>query len=379
MLGSQKHLFDIPDSVTYLACASQTPLLRASVTAGESGVLRKAHPWEPHREDAAREAAEARALFAGLIGATASDIALVPATSYGIAVAAANLDVGPNREILVLEEQFPSNYYAWHRLAAEHDAKLVTVERPADSNWTAAVLRQIRPETDIVAVPPCHWTDGSRLDLEAIGAKCRSIGAALAVDGTQLIGAAPFDVAAVQPDFMVCSAYKWLLCPYTLAFLYVAPHRQNGQPIEFHAGARRDDPGHSDHESRYPTAFVDSAHRFDMGERNNLINLPMAVAALNQLHEWGPESIAATMAPITDQIADGASERGFTVPPKAHRIAHFIGFRGTETPAPDLADRCAADGVHFNLRSDAIRISPYLFTDEMDIDRFFKVFDRHRR
>ncbi len=378
MLDNQKHLFDIPDSVTYLACASQTPLLRATVAAGESGVLRKAHPWEPHRDEAAREATEVRTLFAGLIGATANDIAIVPATSYGIAVAAANLAIAPNREILVLEEQFPSNYYAWHRLAAENDAKLIAVERPTDANWTTAVLDRIRPETDIVAVPPCHWTDGSRLDLEAIGTKCRSIGAALVVDGTQLVGAAPFDVAAVQPDFMVCSAYKWLLCPYTLAFLYVAPHRQNGRPIEFHAGARRDDHEPGGHNTGYPLQFVDNARRYDMGERNNPINLPMAVTALNQLHTWNPTHIAATMARLTDQIAESAVERGYSVPPKAHRIAHFIGFRGPTPPPPDLADRCAADGVHLNLRSDAIRISPYLFTDEMDIDRLFKVFDRHR-
>lgn len=218
-MGNQRHLFDIPESVTYLNCASQSPLLRASVTAGEGGISRKAHPWGSLREEAAREAQEARAMFARLIGATADDIAIVPATSYGAAVAAANLDVEKGQEILVLQEQFPSNYYAWHELAGRKRARIVAVPRPSDSDWTAAVLSHINENSAIAALPPCHWTDGSRLDLETIGAACRSVGAALAVDGTQFVGAAPFDVAKVQPDFMVCSAYKWLLCPYTLAFL----------------------------------------------------------------------------------------------------------------------------------------------------------------
>ena len=153
MIENQRHLFDIPDSITYLNCASQTPLLRASVAAGEMGVARKAHPWGSLREDAARDAEEVRTLFARLIGATADDIALAPSTSYGAAVAAANLDLAAGQEIVVLEQQFPSNYYAWQQLAEAQDARLVTVARPDDGDWTTAVLGRIGAATAIAARP----------------------------------------------------------------------------------------------------------------------------------------------------------------------------------------------------------------------------------
>lgn len=254
----------------------------------------------------------------------------------------------------MLEQQFPSNYYAWHHLAETRGAA-------------------------IVAVPPYHWTDSGSLDLVAIGTACRAQGAALVVDATQYIGAAPFDVAAVRPDFMVCSAYKWLLCPYMLAFFYAAPHRQNGNPIEFHDGARQSDPGHTENAPDYAMAFRDNAHRYDMGERNNYITLPMAVAALKQLHEWTPQAIAETLAAVTDRVAAAATERGYAVPPAAHRVAHFIGLRGGEPPPRDLDARCSEDGVYFNLRGAAIRVSPHLFIDETDIDRFLSALDRHYR
>ena len=70
------------------------------------------------------------------------------------------------------------------------------------------------------------------LDLVAIGAACRAIGAKFVVDATQSAGAVPFDVAAVRPDFLCASAYKWLLCPYGLAFLYASPDNQQGAPLE---------------------------------------------------------------------------------------------------------------------------------------------------
>lgn len=374
MTGNHRALFDIPDDVTYLNCASQSPLLRASVAAGEMGVSRKARPWGSLRDDAAHEAEQARALFANLIGAMADDIALVPATSYGASVAAANLPIASNQKILVLEEQFPSNYYAWQHLAETNGAQIATVPRPDDGDWTSAVLARIHNDTAIAALPTCHWTNGGRLDLEAIGTACRSAGTALVIDATQFVGAAPFDVHAIQPDFMVCSAYKWLLCPYTLAFLYVAPHRQSGIPIEFHAAARGGTAG----ATGYTLDYVDSARRFDMGERNNLINLPMAVAALTQLGDWTPHGVAEGLAPLIERVADGAEDRGYAVPPAAHRVSHYIGLRSSVPPLEDLPDRFAAENIHISLRGGGIRLSPHLFADIGDIDRFFTVFDRLR-
>jgi len=361
MIENQRHRFDIPDTLVYLNCASQTPLLRDSVAAGETGLSRKAQPWGTGREDTAADAEQARALFAGLIGATADDIAIIPSTSYGVAVAAANLPIARGQEILVLENQFPSNYHAWRIKAAENGARLVTAPWPGDGDWTSAVLEHLRAGTAIVALPHCHWTDGGRLDLVVIGARCRERGAALVIDATQHVGAAPLDIAAIQPDFLVCSAYKWLLCPYTLAFLYAAPRHHGGQPLE-----HRDD------------FHTGGARRFDMGERYNPINLPMAVAALDQVRQWTPGAITATMTPLIDRIAEGAEEHGYAVPPKAHRSGHFIGLRGKTPPADDLAQRCAADGVHVALRGGAIRVSPYLFTRDDEIDRFFATLDRHR-
>lgn len=360
MIPNQRHLFDIPKDISYLNGASYSPLMRSTVAAGEMGLARKVHPWGPIFPDAEAEVEQARGLFAGLIGATADDVAVVPSTSYGIATAAANLTVAAGQDIVVLEQQFPSNFHAWRQLAADTGARLVQVPRPADGNWAAAILERITPDAGLVALPPCHWTDGSRIDLAPIGVRCREIGAAFVLDATQLIGAAPLDVAEIQPDFMACSAYKWLLCPYTLAFLYAAPHRQQGRPLEL----RTDTP-------------VENARRYDMGERYNFINMPMAVTSLTQVTEWTPAAIAETLAPLTQRVADAARERGLTVPPDAHRVSHIIGLR-REGGLPEALDKkLAEDGVYVALRGNAVRISPYLFSDTGDIDRFFTALDRY--
>ena len=231
MIPNQRHLFDIPEEVAFLNCASRAPLLAAAKAAGEAGIGRKVRPWtyDPARGPA--EAEELRALFAALIGAEAGDIAIVPAASYGIKTAALNLPVAAGQRILIPEQPFPSHFYAWRELAAESGAAIEMVPEPGDGDWTAAVLERLRPEVAIAALPPCRWYDGAALDSAAVGARCRETGTALVLDATQAAGAMALDVGRIQPDFLIAAAYKWLLCPYTLAFLYAAPHRQAGRTL----------------------------------------------------------------------------------------------------------------------------------------------------
>lgn len=373
MIPNQRHLFDIPADVVYMNCASHSPLLRKSFEAGQQAVMRKAHPWGSFREDAAAECETLRGVFARLIGASDRDVAIVPSTSYGIATAAANLPVARGQKIVVLQDQFPSNYHAWVYLALEKGAELVTVARPANGDWTSAILERIDGGTAIAALPPCHWTDGSLVDLQPIGERCRAVGSAFVIDATQACGARTIDVRKLRPDFLAASGYKWLLCPYTLSFLYAAPHRQAGRGLEHHrTNSANDGRAMGEHDS----VVGDGARRYDMGERNNPIGLPMGIAAIEQILAWDPVEVTETVKPLTDRIAEMAVERGFTVPPAAYRVAHVIGMRRQDGVPGDVDKRLAAKNVHVSLRGDSIRVSPHVFNSLEDVERLFAALDR---
>jgi selenocysteine lyase/cysteine desulfurase len=116
-------------------------------------------------------------------------------------------------------------------LAHRTGAHFIAVPRPSDDDWTATLLSAINTATGVVAIPHCHWTDGGLIDLEAVGNACRRVGAILCIDGTQSVGALPFDVKRIDPDYLAVASYKWLLRPYSFGFLYVAPRRQSERPI----------------------------------------------------------------------------------------------------------------------------------------------------
>ncbi|HLL77122.1 MAG TPA: aminotransferase class V-fold PLP-dependent enzyme [Pyrinomonadaceae bacterium] len=371
-LPSQRELFEIPEGVTYLNCANMSPQLRSVSAAGMDAVAVKKSPWELKPADWFSGAEALRALAAQVAGTTADSIAIVPAASYGIAVAAANVAVERGQSIVLLDEEFPSNYYAWKELSRRRGAEIRLVKRGVEGTWTQALLGAIDAATAVVSVPNCHWTDGSLVDLEAVGERARSVGAALVVDASQSLGAYPLDIERVRPDFLVCVGYKWLLCPYTISFLYAAPKWQReGRPIEYPWMTRAGSEDFSRLVDYKDDQYRPGARRFDMGESSNFVLGPMAAAALRQILEWGIANIRRTLSALTALISEEAERLGCRTIPAGGRVDHMTGIRLPKGLPAGLGERLAEEKVFVSIRGDAIRVSPHLYNGEEDVRKFF--------
>lgn len=373
MLDCQKSRFSLPDDEHYLNCAYMSPLSVAVESAGITGVARKRVPSRLSQSDFFTESMRARTLFARLVNAPdPSRIAIIPAASYGLAIAANNLPAVAGQNIVVTHEQFPANVYPWRRVEAR-GVELRTVRPPdgADGRgreWNARLLAAIDDRTAIVALGHVHWTDGTKFDLEAIGRRAREVGAALVVDGTQSVGALPFDVQAIQPDALVCATYKWLTGPYSMGFAYLGPRFDDGEPLE-ETWIGRAGSEHFKDLVNYRDDYQPGAIRYDVGERTNFALMPMAIAGLEQLLEWQPARIQEYVAALTAPLFDRVRAAGYTVEDPAYRGAHLFGLRaaaGVDITA--VNDRLRARKVHVSLRGSAIRVSPHVYNDARDID-----------
>jgi selenocysteine lyase/cysteine desulfurase len=285
-----------------------------------------------------------------------------------MATVMANVPVAAGQRIVTLAEDFPSGILAARALAQRAEARVVTVARPAQGEWSPAILEAIDRDTALVVAPHTHWACGTLIDVEAIGRRCRSVGAALVLDTTQSTGALPLDLAAVDPDYLVATSYKWLLGPYSLGFLYVAPRHQHGRPLEEAWIVRRN--AHDFRSlSAYEEGFAPGARRFDMGERANFALLPVAAAAIEQLLDWGVADVAETLGAMTGSIEARLREQG--VEGRSGRAPHFLSVRFPGGPPDGIEERLAAADVHVSLRGDLMRITPHLYNDEADSERLF--------
>jgi selenocysteine lyase/cysteine desulfurase len=366
-LPVQRDLFDIPSDVAYFNCASLAPTLRASREAAEAALAWRARPWRISSDDWFSGAEERRALFARLAGVDPDGVALVPATSYGLAVAAANLTAGPGRRVLVLADDYPSNRYTWQRFAGRTGASLVTVERRDGRTWGEAVLEELDERTAVVAVLATHWTDGGAVDLVAIGERARQAGAALVVDASQALGASPLDWQRVRPDYLVTVGYKWLLGPFALGYLYVAERHRDGVPLEENWISRlgsEDFGALVDYQDRYQPG----ARRFDVGQRTHFETTPMAVAALRQLLDWEVERIAATLGQVTGRIQRAVEAIGLRLT-SSDRVPHMLGIALPDEARGAVAAALADAGVFAGVRGSSLRVSPHLWTTDQDVER----------
>jgi selenocysteine lyase/cysteine desulfurase len=367
-LEARREEFDLPADVAYFNTANISAVPRLVREAAERALARRAAPWEIGMTEWFGDVERLRGLVARLLDADAEGVALVPATSYGFAVAARNLRLAPWHRIVVLAEEYPSGIYTWRRLANQTGAEIHTVEREAGQSWTEAVLATLDERTGIVSVPNVHWTDGSLVELEPIAARARELGCRLAIDASQSLGAMPISVERLRPDFLVSVGYKWQLGPLGLAYLYVSPEHRDGEPIEenwINRAGSEDFAGLVD----YVEEYQPGARRFDVGARSSFQLVPMSIAAVELLLEWAPARIAATLARTTAAIAHGAAALGLEPVPAEQRGPHMLGVRLPEAARESALAALSDAGCYASLRGKSLRIAPHLHNTPEEVER----------
>ncbi len=382
MLASQRDQFDIPRDICYLNSASYSPLPLKTLEAGRDAVGRKGRPWMLDAGFAGRQHDRARVAAARLINADAADIALIPSISYGVATAAKLVTIPRGTRVLVLENDHSSPVLEWHARSEAQGFSVETIRQPGDGDWTSAVSAAIeRPGAAPVAlasISSVHWSDGGLIDLDRIATALRRQGALFLIDATQRACVMPLDVRHLDPDFVIFPTYKWLLGPYGRAFLYIARRHQHGTPLEQTSAGRRDVRAEN---AVYlsDTSYVGDASRFDMGERDHFVSMEMASIGMEMIGEWGAAAIAQRLAMLTERIAEGVRDLGVGVPQPHLRAPHILCLGFKDVTAKALVEGLATEGIYVAPRLGRMRISPHVFNDEADCDRFVAALGRRLR
>lgn len=370
-----QHQFSLPEDITYLNCAYMAPLLKSVEEAGIIGLQKKRLPTQYGHYEFFEEIDVVRKLFAQLVNSSDyQQVTILPSVSYGMAIVAKNLNISEGENIVIVGEQFPSNVYPWRKKVLEAQAELRTVSAPSGqenrgSQWNQHLLEAIDNQTRMVAIPHTHWSDGTRFNLREIRQRTWDVGALLVVDGTQSVGALPFDVAEIQPDALICAGYKWLMGPYGITLGFFSKYFDEGEPLEEGWIARYNSEDFSNLVN-YQDYYQPKALRYDMGQRSNFITIPMMGKALEEVLEWQPERIQSYCQEITKSSIAELKELGCWVEDEAGRGMHLFGIRlPSEASMETLQKELKGNKISVSVRGDSIRVSPHLYNLEQDMDR----------
>jgi len=312
-----------------------------------------------------------RELAAGLIGASADEIALTTNTSHGINLAAFGLPLRDGDEILTVDREFPANVFPWMVRAERTGARIVRIPCVDDLPDQEALLDAIeqRANAKIVAISWVSFCSGARLDLDVIGRACRARGIYLVVDAIQGVGALPLDLRQTPVDVLACGAQKWLQSPWGTGFTYVRREliaQMDPATVGWMATEGSED--FLNMLTYNPTWFPD-ARKFE------LITLPMQDfagfnASLALFLELGPAQIAAHIASLGDALVhwcDAHPKVRLVTPREPSRRAGVFALQMPDLEA--VSARLKTHQVFHSVRERCIRLAPHWYTTAAQWDR----------
>ncbi|AXO79495.1 aminotransferase class V-fold PLP-dependent enzyme [Olleya aquimaris] len=379
-LKHQKHLFDLPEHVTYLNIASQSPAFNSIHQAGLEGLMHKRKPYLITGSDYFEPVKTLKSLFANLIKASDYNrIALIPSASYGIATVTNNIVLKPTDEILIIDQQFPSNYYSWKKLADKYQAKIRVIKAPNQSNyigkqWNLDIINAINSNTAVVTMGHIHWSNGTMFDLKTIQQKIKQHNGLFIVDGSQSIGALPFSVKELQPDALICAGYKWLFGPYGCGYAYFGKAFDNGNPIEENWINRLDSHDFSEL-TNYKQQYRPLANRYCAGESAAFLNVKMQIAALQQILDWTPVAIQEYCKNISLEAVQQLKALGFTIENNEYRSHHLFGIKLPENlDINTVKNALAKQNIYVSYRGNYIRLSCHVYNTAKDFKTLISTF-----
>lgn len=168
---------------------------------------------------------ETRARIAAQLNVSADEVALVRNTSEANSVINNGLDLGAGDEVIVWDENHPTNHVAWEVRAARYGFSVVKVPTPSPLTSAAQLLQaftsQFTGRTRVLALTHVSNVSGVKLPLADLVRAAHAQGIYVHVDGAQTWGAMALDIKALDVDSFTASAHKWYMGPKEVGLLYV--------------------------------------------------------------------------------------------------------------------------------------------------------------
>ncbi|TXE12274.1 aminotransferase class V-fold PLP-dependent enzyme [Algoriphagus aquimarinus] len=382
-MESQKHLFSLDPAIHYLNCGYKGPLMKSAEQAAIGALIRDRNPTSIAPEDFFTTAKEVKGRFAELVNCDPFQVALIPSSSYGFAIALRNISCEPGQHAIVLEDEFPSGYFSLKTWCDENQAllKVVGPNKEAETlgeSWNKNLLESITSETAVVLMSSVHWMNGLKFDLESIGQKCKTVGAIFIVDGTQSTGAAQMDVKRFKIDALICASYKWLLGPYGMGISYFGHAFDNGKPLE-ESWLNRTNSQDFGNLTKYDHEYTEDSGRYNVGEMSNFILLPMLNESLKQINEWTVPEIESYCQELTIPLYSYLKSRDVVLEDEQYTSHHLFGLKLPEDIDTELLrNNLQMNKISVSNRGGKLRISVNVFNTAEDIDKLIQVLESSR-
>jgi selenocysteine lyase/cysteine desulfurase len=313
----------------------------------------------------------ARASFANFIGAKPDEVAIVSCASAGISAIASALDFGGGRRKVVMGEfEFPTMGQIW--LAQQVRGAEIQFIASQDGRIPASEYAKAIDETTlIVPVTGVCFMNGARSDVQAVATLARERGALVMLDDYQDCGTRPIDVKALELDFYVSGALKYLLCPSGIAFMYVRSELIRSLTPTITGWFGQQNPFAFDVKHFDPAS---SARRFEAGSPPvpHVFAIP---AALSLLGSVGFDQISAHVTKLAQALIAGARDLKIRIKTPTDSCGPLVVLTMKDSEA--AVKKFASRNMVVSNRMDGLRISFHVYNTLDDVREALEVLEEN--
>jgi selenocysteine lyase/cysteine desulfurase len=323
-------------------------------------------PSADNRAKFSKTREDTRNTIAEFLRVSPEEILITRNTSEANNFVSTGLDLKPGDEVLIFEDNHPSNNTAWKEKAKRFGYTVKVIPQvnphPGFDHYVDTFAKAITPQTKVLTFTHLTSTVGDLFPAKDLCRVARERGVLTLMDGAQSFGLINVDLSDVQPDFYSGSSHKWPCGPKEVGVLYV---NRTAQPKLWGSIF-----------SAYPGAVGISKHLEAFGQRDDA-----AIAALGEALRFqtkiGRANIEARSKELTQALLEGLRRidgvQIWTSPEPSRSLA-IVSFQVGTLDAHKLAtalyqnDRigCATRG---GKDRPGLRFSPHFYNTHAEVDR----------
>lgn len=363
------------DGKIWLNVASEGPLPHAAMEALKDAVEWKLQPFQLTVPKFLSIPQQLKVALASLIHVDAQDIILGNSATYGIHLLANGLPLAQGDEVLVMQNDFPTNILPWMALAKK-GVRIVQLKPQGQVLTPDEITSAVTSSTKVLCLSWVHTFSGHKIDVMKIGQLCRDKGIIFILNCSQVIGAFNVDVSSLPVDAIVCAGYKWLCGPYATGFCWLRP--QLREKLSYNHAYWQSVLDEQQLSSNDPIAPFElkTARHYDMFATANFFNFVPWTASIQYLVKSGMDRVTQYNQQLVAMIIERIDRKQFDIisPTEVNERTNLVVFTHKDTNNNQtVLNKLKDAGIFLALWKGKLRASPHIHNTRNDIDRFIRV------
>ena len=370
--------FNLDPNLIYVNHAAVAPWPIRTVEAVKDFAIQNGQVGSRHYEQWLKTEQALKQSLATLINAQSADeIALLKNTSEGLSIIARGIDWQAGDNIVISNQEFPSNFIVWDALQSEGvELRIADISNYDDPEQ--AIIDKMDDKTRLLSISAVQYASGLKMDLQRLGNTCKGHGCLFCVDAIQQIGALQFDVQAINADFVVADGHKWMLGPEGLALFYCKHESMAQLELQQFGWHMVDDL--SDFNAMKNWQPASNARRFECGSPNTLTIYALH-ASIGLLLEIGMSQVEKKVLENVQSLItlfSSFADISILSPQNPQQHAGIFTFKKQGVDNQKLYQFLVDKGVVCALRGGGIRFSPHFYNDTRQFEQLARWIETYK-